>query len=69
MGKTRTLKRIVDLLGRERCGGFYTEEVYAEQSDGQDTRMGFRLVTLGFWHGHPPEQGKIRGIYQVSSPK
>lgn len=35
------IKRIVERVGRERCGGFYTEEVLA---DGK--RMGFRLVTL-----------------------
>jgi nucleoside-triphosphatase len=41
IGKTRAIKRIIDALGTERCGGFYTEEVRV-----QETRVGFRLVTL-----------------------
>jgi len=40
-GKTTALKKIVDLVGRDRCGGFYTEEV---RIDG--ARTGFRIVTL-----------------------
>lgn len=41
IGKTTALKRIVQLVGSERCGGFYTEEI---RVDG--VRTGFRIVTL-----------------------
>jgi nucleoside-triphosphatase len=39
--KTTILKRILDVLGLERCGGFYTEELCAAGK-----RYGYRLVTL-----------------------
>jgi nucleoside-triphosphatase len=37
--------QVIDRLDREDCGGFYTVEVH-DASAAQDTRMGFRLVTL-----------------------
>lgn len=45
IGKTTVIKSIVHEVGRERCGGFYTEEIHGEE-DTPDKRMGFRLVTL-----------------------
>ena len=41
IGKTTAIKKVVEALGRDRCGGFYTEEIRV-----QGTRSGFRLVTL-----------------------
>jgi nucleoside-triphosphatase len=41
-GKTTALKKIIDGLGLERCGGFYTQELCAAGE-----RYGFRLVVLG----------------------
>ncbi|MBA2680935.1 MAG: AAA family ATPase [Ktedonobacteraceae bacterium] len=41
VGKTTTLKKIIDGIGVERCGGFYMEEVRT-----QGERTGFRLRTL-----------------------
>jgi nucleoside-triphosphatase len=41
IGKTTTIKTLIERIGLEHCGGFYTEEIRA-----QDTRVGFRLVTL-----------------------
>ena len=46
IGKTTMIKKIMDVVGRERCGGFYTEEIHI-----QETRVGFRLVTLDGKHG------------------
>lgn len=40
-GKSTIIKRVVDQVGREHCGGFYTEEVREHGA-----RTGFRLVTL-----------------------
>lgn len=40
-GKSTAIKKIVDMLGREKCGGFYTEEI---REDGE--RVGFKIVTL-----------------------
>jgi nucleoside-triphosphatase len=37
---------MIDVLGRESCGGFYTEEIDTEEVYAQDKRVGFRLVTL-----------------------
>lgn len=41
VGKSTVIKRVVERVGRERCGGFYTEEI---RENGE--RKGFRLVTL-----------------------
>jgi nucleoside-triphosphatase len=41
IGKTTTIKTVIDRVGLEHCGGFYTEEVQM-----QGRRVGFRLVTL-----------------------
>ncbi len=41
VGKTTIIKRLVDQIGSEHCGGFYTEEV---RENG--IRTGFQLVTL-----------------------
>ena len=41
IGKTTALKKILEAIGRDRCGGFYTEEA---RIDG--VRTGFRVVTL-----------------------
>ncbi|HJT57394.1 MAG TPA: nucleoside-triphosphatase [Ktedonobacteraceae bacterium] len=41
VGKTTTIRRLIDAVGIERCGGFCTEEIRV-----QDIRTGFRLVTL-----------------------
>lgn len=41
IGKTTVIKKIVSLLGRETCGGFYTREI---RLAGQ--RTGFEIVTL-----------------------
>ena len=41
VGKTTGIKKVINAIGIERCGGFYTEEIRA-----QGTRTGFRVVTL-----------------------
>jgi nucleoside-triphosphatase len=41
IGKTTALKKIIDLIGHERCGGFYTQELRAD-----GVRTGFQVVTL-----------------------
>ncbi len=41
VGKSTVIKRVVERVGRERCGGFYTEEI---REHGE--RTGFRLFTL-----------------------
>ncbi len=41
VGKSTAVKKIINTLGVESCGGFYTEEIRV-----QGARMGFRLVTL-----------------------
>ncbi len=41
IGKTTALKAIIDGLGADRCGGFYTQEMCAAGE-----RYGFRVVTL-----------------------
>jgi nucleoside-triphosphatase len=46
VGKTRAIKRIIENIGKERCGGFYTEEIHTDDEDVNDKRIGFRLVTL-----------------------
>src|SRR5258708_29642672 len=45
IGKSSMIKHIIDALGGEHCGGFYTEEIHEEERF-QDKRVGFRLVTL-----------------------
>ena len=40
-GKSTAIKKIVNMLGRKKCGGFYTEEI---REKGE--RVGFRIVTL-----------------------
>jgi nucleoside-triphosphatase len=40
-GKTTTIKTLIERIGIEHCGGFYTEEIRV-----RETRVGFRLVTL-----------------------
>ena len=40
-GKTTALKTIINMIGKNRCGGFYTEEV---REDGN--RIGFDCVSL-----------------------
>lgn len=40
-GKTTVIKHLIDSIGKERCGGFYTEEIRVH-----GTRQGFRLITL-----------------------
>jgi nucleoside-triphosphatase len=42
VGKTTAIKYVLDSIERERCGGFYTEEML----DTGDQRFGFRLITL-----------------------
>jgi nucleoside-triphosphatase len=41
IGKTTAIREVIRLIGVDRCGGFYTEEILA---DGE--RMGFKCVTL-----------------------
>ncbi|HZS75018.1 MAG TPA: nucleoside-triphosphatase [Ktedonobacteraceae bacterium] len=40
-GKTTVIKQLIDRIGKERCGGFYTEEIRVH-----GMRQGFRLITL-----------------------
>ncbi len=61
IGKTTTIKKVIERIGLERCGGFYTEEMRE-----QGRRVGFRLVTLDGQSGvfahtaiaHPPRVGR-----------
>ncbi len=41
VGKTSTIKKIIETLGREQCGGFYIQEIRTEGE-----RRGFQLITL-----------------------
>lgn len=41
MGKTTTIKALIERIGVANCGGFYTEEIRV-----RETRVGFRLVTV-----------------------
>ncbi len=41
IGKTTALKKVIESIGINHCGGFYTEQVCV-----QGERCGFRLVTL-----------------------
>lgn len=41
-GKTTAIQKIITLLGKQNCGGFYTEEI--KNSDG--LRIGFDCITL-----------------------
>ena len=41
IGKTTVLKEIIDLVGNEKCGGFFTEEVRNENG-----RTGFKVISL-----------------------
>src|SRR5713226_4173579 len=41
VGKTSAIKKIIDTIGREHCGGFYIQEIRAEGD-----RRGFQLITL-----------------------
>ena len=40
-GKSTTIKKIVNMLGPNNCGGFYTEEI---KKDGE--RTGFKIISL-----------------------
>lgn len=40
-GKSTTVKKLVNVLGSDICGGFYTEEI-----TDSDTRIGFRCVSV-----------------------
>lgn len=40
-GKSTAIKKVVKMLGKDNCGGFYTEEI---REDGE--RVGFRICTL-----------------------
>jgi len=69
VGKTRAIKNMIDILGREQCGGFYTEEIETEEGYDQDKRVGFRLVTFDGRNGilaHVQSESPIRvGRYGV----
>jgi len=63
VGKTRAIKSMIDVLGREQCGGFYTEEIDTGEVYAQDNRVGFRLVTLDGRNGilaHVQSESPIR---------
>lgn len=40
-GKSTAIKKIVNMLGPNNCGGFYTEEIREN-----DDRVGFRIKLL-----------------------
>lgn len=65
VGKTTALKKIIDAIGLERCGGFYTEEIRV-----QGARVGFQLVTLDGQRNvfaHVASQSPIRlGRYGIN---
>ncbi len=56
MGKTTMIKKIINEIGPDRCGGFYTEEI-------RDTsnRIGFKCVSLD------GESQEIANVYSNSS--
>jgi nucleoside-triphosphatase len=64
-GKTSAIKKLIDVPGREQCGGFYTEEI---RVDGM--RKGFRLMTLDGKSGvlaHVDSESSLRiGRYGVN---
>ncbi len=45
-GKTTAIHKIVDMLGIEICGGFYTEEIKEDNE-----RVGFKIKTLSGMEG------------------
>src|SRR6266480_1708557 len=61
IGKTTAIIKIIDALGPNHCGGFYTQEIQVK-----GTRTGFRLKTLHGEHGilahidipGPPRHGR-----------
>ena len=65
VGKSWAIKKIIDHIGRERCGGFYTEEICD-----RGARVGFRLVTLDGQSGifaHNKSESVVRlGRYGVN---
>ena len=40
-GKSTAIKKVVNMLGKDNCGGFYTEEIREDEE-----RVGFRICTL-----------------------
>ena len=42
MGKSTVIKHLITILGRSRCGGFYTNEILNQDRK----RIGFRTITL-----------------------
>jgi nucleoside-triphosphatase len=65
LGKTTIIKKVIERVGIERCGGFYTEEIRV-----QNTRVGFRLVTVEGQTGifaHTTSESPLRiGRYGVN---
>lgn len=65
IGKTTTIKALIERIGVEHCGGFYTEEIRV-----RETRVGFRLVTLDGQTGifaHIKSESPIRiGRYGIN---
>lgn len=53
MGKSTLMKKLIEEIGSDRCGGFYTEEIRNEHN-----RIGFRCVSV---------QGDTMGIAHVDS--
>lgn len=41
-GKTTAIKKIIDLIGKQNCGGFYSEEI----KDDAEQRIGFECISL-----------------------
>ena len=59
-GKSTAIKKIVNMLGKDNCGGFYTEEI---REDGE--RVGFRIRTLRGKTGILSHVN-IKSIYRIS---
>lgn len=59
-GKSTAIKKIVNMLGKDNCGGFYTEEI---REDGE--RVGFRICTLSGKTGLLSHVN-IESIYRIS---
>lgn len=54
MGKTTMIKKLINVLGTDLCGGFYTEEI----TDSHD-RIGFRCVSV---HGESVEIANVESV-------
>ncbi|MGX1263035.1 nucleoside-triphosphatase [Rossellomorea marisflavi] len=57
IGKSTLIKQLIDEIGADRCGGFYTEEV-----TNVDDRIGFRCISLD---GESVEMANVESLSET----